>query len=150
MPRNPDSIEDIAINTASTFSYLSKSQRPTVICVLRIGSGRGAQSFTGESANVDRDMHDTINQVYQEVPTVYQSVNNGRCAEADALSKALRRGIDRQTLKGAECQAVLTNKLRLVPPCQSCTQILRRLGIKYTGDVDFNPVLAEINALQDG
>jgi cytidine deaminase len=73
-------------------------------------------------------------------------VNNGRCAEADALSKALTKGIPPSSLRVAECQAVVPKSAKLVPPCQSCTQVLRRLGIKFTGDVDFNPVLAQIVA----
>jgi hypothetical protein len=44
--------------------------RPGVVCVLRIGEGRGAQLFTGESSGGDRPLHDTVTRLYCEVPGV--------------------------------------------------------------------------------
>ena len=142
MPWAPNSLQSIALQKAGSFLHLPNSARPGVVCVLRIGN----RDFTGQSSSQDRDMHPDVEQIYNEIPDVYRGVNNGRCAEADALSKALYGGINRIALRDAECQAVNVNKSALVPPCQSCTQILRRLSIRYIGDVDFNPVLAEIAA----
>ena len=146
MPWPLSSLERIVLEKANTFAHLPNSVRPTVICVLRLGAGMHGQCFTGESSSMDRALHPTVARIYGEIPDVYRSVNSGGCAEADALSKALYTGMTLEDLRGAESQAVITRTRALVPPCQSCLQVLRRLRIRHVGNVNFNPVLAEILA----
>jgi len=113
--------------------------KPAIVARLVLAGGR---AFEGKSSLVK--VHAVIGGVYDELSTSARSVYHKKCAETDAISKALF-AIEQETgvpitteqqakaiLAGSTIQTALRKSLEPKQPCNSCAWPLIVFGITYS------------------
>ncbi|MEU8744520.1 DUF6531 domain-containing protein [Streptomyces parvulus] len=111
----------------------SKKTRPTSAAGLSVpGHNR---TFDGASikGGGDHDLHPDVRAAYDRVPEdVRVGGQHGKCGEAEALSNAMKAGVDPRggTMAAVDVRAPgNTNHHNRKPPCASCKNVLEQLGI---------------------
>lgn len=113
--------------------------KPTVVARLILADGR---AFEGKSSLVN--VHPVIGKAYDELSENARSAYHKKCAETDAMSKALfaiqdETGVEitteqqaRLILAGSTIQTALTKNLEPEQPCSSCAWALMVFDITYS------------------
>ncbi|MEV0170920.1 DUF6531 domain-containing protein [Streptomyces sp. NPDC050803] len=112
----------------------SKQTRPTVACGLTV-PGHG--TFTGASikGGGSHNLHPDVQAAYDRVPMAVRPAGNqhGRCAEPEALSRAMNAGVDPRGAVSAAVEVRAPGNPRHgtpKPPCSSCQHVLDQFGIR--------------------
>ncbi|MFF4634397.1 DUF6531 domain-containing protein [Streptomyces olivaceus] len=111
----------------------SKKTRPTSAAGLSVpGHNR---TFDGASikGGGDHDLHPDVRAAYDRVPEdVRVGGQHGKCGEAEALSDAMKAGVDPRggTMAAVDVRAPgNANHHKVKPPCASCENVLEQLGV---------------------
>jgi RHS repeat-associated protein len=111
----------------------SKKTRPTSAAGLSVpGHNR---TFDGASikGGGEHDLHPDVRAAYDRVPeNVRVGGQHGKCGEAEALSNAMKAGVDPRggTMAAVDVRAPGNpNHHKIKPPCDSCKNVLDQLGI---------------------
>ncbi|MCM1970716.1 DUF6531 domain-containing protein [Streptomyces sp. G1] len=112
----------------------SKQTRPTVASGLTV-PGHG--TFTGASikGGGNHNLHPDVQAAYDRVPQHLRAGGNqhGRCAEPEALSRAMNAGVDPRGGVSAAVEVRATGNPRHgtpKAPCSSCQHVLDQFGIR--------------------
>jgi hypothetical protein len=114
----------------------NKHTRPTSSAGLSVPGHQG--TFSGASVKGGGDhpnLHPDVQAAYDRVPQeIRERVGNqhGRCGEAEALSDAMRAGVDPRggAMAAVEVRAPGNPKHGVPkPPCESCQHVLDQLGV---------------------
>jgi RHS repeat-associated protein len=135
-PACPDAARQAAENRADLEQArpgANKHTRPTSAAGLSVPGHR--QTFDGASikGGGDHDLHPDIRAAYDSVPAdVRAGGQHGKCGEAEALSNAMKAGVDPRggVMAAVDVRAPGNdNHLKPKPPCPSCKHVLDDLGI---------------------
>ncbi|MFJ7771827.1 DUF6531 domain-containing protein [Streptomyces sp. NPDC097107] len=135
------SCEDAARNAAERRADVeqqrpgaSKKTRPTSAAGLSVPGHN--QPFHGASikGGGEHDLHPDVRAAYDRVPEDMRAVagQHGKCGEAEALSYAMKAGVDPRggTMAAVDVRAPGNpNHHKIKPPCDSCKNVLEQLGI---------------------
>ncbi|MFG3100260.1 DUF6531 domain-containing protein [Streptomyces sp. NPDC048182] len=111
----------------------SKKTRPTSAAGLSVPGHK--KPFDGASikGGGEHDLHPDVKAAYDRVPEdVRAGGQHGKCGEAEALSKAMKAGVDPRggVMHAVNVRAPGNEAHKMVkPPCPSCANVLDQLGI---------------------
>ncbi|MDX3751160.1 DUF6531 domain-containing protein [Streptomyces sp. AK08-02] len=114
----------------------NKHTRPTSAAGLSVPGHETPFNGASVKGGGDHDLHPDIRAAYDQVPQAIKERaggQHGRCGEAEALSNAMKAGVDpRGGVMAAVNVRAVGNPMHGVPKpiCDSCQDVLDRLGIR--------------------